>query len=121
MGNQFANISSLFYVTYVLFEVPWVLAVKKWGANSVMAIAIVSWSAITIGTGFTKNYGQVVAMRLRKLILLYGPKGHLVVCPVFFLSASNRSFQFICFLFQSPTQYCIHPYPKILNPNILQY
>lgn len=47
-GNDFANISSFFFVTYVIFEVPWVLAVKKWGANSVIAIAIVSWSAVTI-------------------------------------------------------------------------
>ncbi|KPI39076.1 putative transporter [Cyphellophora attinorum] len=63
-GNQFANLSSLFYVTYVIFEVPWVLAVKKWGANSVMAVAIVTWSAVTIGAGFVHNYGQIVACRL---------------------------------------------------------
>lgn len=50
-GNDFANISSFFFVTYVIFEVPWVLAVKKWGANSVMAAAIVSWSTITLVSG----------------------------------------------------------------------
>jgi MFS family permease len=49
---------------YVIFEVPWVLAVKKWGANSVMAVAIVTWSAVTIGAGFVHNYGQIVACRL---------------------------------------------------------
>lgn len=63
-GNQFANISSLFYVTYVIFELPWVIAVKRYGANLVLAIAIVGWSAITIGTGFCRNYHQVVACRL---------------------------------------------------------
>lgn len=56
--------SSFFYVTYVIFEVPWVLAVKKFGANSVAAVAIVLWSAVTLGTGFVKNYGQTIAMRL---------------------------------------------------------
>lgn len=63
-GNQFANLSSLFYVTYVVFELPWVLAVKRYGANLVIAIAIVGWSAVTIGTGFCRNYHQVIACRL---------------------------------------------------------
>lgn len=50
-GNDFANISSFFFVSYVIFEVPWVLAVKKWSASSVMAVAIVWWSAVTIVSG----------------------------------------------------------------------
>ncbi len=64
VGNDFANMSSLFFVTYVLFEVPWVLAVKKYGANSVIAVALVSWSAITLGTGFIHNYRQALATRI---------------------------------------------------------
>ncbi|KAL2207599.1 MFS general substrate transporter [Sarocladium strictum] len=63
-GNEFANLSSFFYVTYVIFEIPWVLALKAWGANTVMAIAIVLWSAVTIGTGFIHNYQQGVGCRL---------------------------------------------------------
>ena len=63
-GNEFANLSSFFYVTYVIFEIPWVLALKAWGANAIMAIAIVLWSAVTIGTGFVQNYQQAVGCRL---------------------------------------------------------
>ncbi|KAJ4137878.1 hypothetical protein NW754_001523 [Fusarium falciforme] len=63
-GNQFANISSLFYVTYVVFELPWVLAVKRYGANLILAIAIVMWSAVVIGTGFIHNYTQAVVVPL---------------------------------------------------------
>jgi MFS family permease len=63
-GNDFANITSLFFVTYVIFEIPWVLAVKKFGANSIIATAIVIWSAVVLGTGFCHNYGQVVGLRL---------------------------------------------------------
>jgi MFS family permease len=48
----------------VIFELPWVLAVQRYGANLVLAIAIVGWSAATIGTGFCHNYGQLVACRL---------------------------------------------------------
>lgn len=63
-GNEFANLSSFFYVTYVIFEIPWVLALKAWGANLIISLAIVLWSAVTIGTGFIQNYEQGVACRL---------------------------------------------------------
>ncbi|GME24137.1 hypothetical protein AJ79_05737 [Neofusicoccum parvum] len=63
-GTQFNNISMLFYVLYIVFEIPWVMAVKRWGANRILAIAFVCWSAITLGTGFIHNYRQAVAMRL---------------------------------------------------------
>lgn len=63
-GNDFANLTSLFYVTFVLFEIPWVLAVKKYGANSVIATAIVMWSVVVIATGFIHNYTQAVVLRL---------------------------------------------------------
>jgi MFS family permease len=63
-GNEFANLSSFFYVTYVIFEIPWVLALKAWGANLILAVAIVLWSAVTIGTGFIHNYSQGIVCRL---------------------------------------------------------
>lgn len=63
-GNDFANLTSLFFVTYVIFEIPWVLASKRLGANFVVGTAVVIWSAVVLGTGFCHNYGQVVALRL---------------------------------------------------------
>ncbi|KAH7171500.1 major facilitator superfamily domain-containing protein [Dactylonectria macrodidyma] len=63
-GNDFANLTSLFYVTYVIFEIPWVLAVKRYGANSVIAIAIILWSIVVISTGFIHSYTHAVVLRL---------------------------------------------------------
>ncbi|KAL1959732.1 hypothetical protein VTO42DRAFT_1318 [Malbranchea cinnamomea] len=63
-GIEFNNLSMLFFVTYVVFEIPWVMAIKRFGANRVLATAMVSWSVITLGTGFVHNYGQAVAVRL---------------------------------------------------------
>jgi hypothetical protein len=62
--NDFGNISTLIYVTYVVFETPWVMTVKRFGANFVHAVAFICWSIVTSGTGFIKNYGQATAMRL---------------------------------------------------------
>ena len=63
-GTDFNNLSTFFYVTYVVFETPWVMAVKKFGANRVLAVAFVCWSVTTLGTGFIQNYSQAIALRL---------------------------------------------------------
>jgi MFS family permease len=63
-GNEFGNINTLFFVFYVLFEVPWVMAVKRFGPNKILALALVLWSAVTIGTGFVQNYHQAIAVRV---------------------------------------------------------
>lgn len=81
-GIEFNNLSMLFYVTYVVFEIPWVLAIKKIGANRVLAIAIMSWSAVTVGTGFTHNYREALAMRL--LLGLF--EAGLFPCTTFLIS-----------------------------------
>jgi MFS family permease len=81
-GTQFNNISTLFYPTYVLFEVPWVMAVKRWGPNSVLAIAMTAWSAVTLGTGFIQNYHQAIVVRL----ILGAFESALFPCLVFVVS-----------------------------------
>ncbi|KAL3419475.1 nicotinic acid plasma membrane transporter [Phlyctema vagabunda] len=63
-GTQFGNISTLFYVPYILLETPWVMCVKRFGPNKVLAVALVSWSIVTICTGFIHTYGQAIAMRM---------------------------------------------------------
>ncbi|VUC31689.1 unnamed protein product [Clonostachys rosea] len=63
-GIEFNNISTMFFVTYVTCEIPWVMAVKRWGANVVLALAVIAWSILTIGMGFVKNYHQAIALRL---------------------------------------------------------
>lgn len=37
---------------------------RKWGTNIVIAVAIISWSVVVIGTGFIQNYTQAVVCRL---------------------------------------------------------
>ncbi|KAM3532037.1 hypothetical protein NHJ13051_000413 [Beauveria bassiana] len=63
-GTDFNNISMFFYITYIIFETPWVMAVRRFGPGRVLAVAIVCWSAVTLGTGFVHNYRQVVACRV---------------------------------------------------------
>lgn len=63
-GTDFNNISMFFYIPYIIFETPWVMAVRRYGPGRVLAIAIICWSAITIGTGFVHTYNQVIVCRI---------------------------------------------------------
>ncbi|KAH8700227.1 major facilitator superfamily domain-containing protein [Talaromyces proteolyticus] len=64
VGNQYGNINTIFYASYVVFEIPWVVGMKRWGANIVIPISFVCWSLVTLGTGFVQNYGQTIALRV---------------------------------------------------------
>jgi MFS family permease len=63
-GGQFGNINTLSSVCTIIFEVPWVLAVKRWGANKTIGTAFVLWSACTLGTAFIHTYGQAIVVRM---------------------------------------------------------
>ena len=55
---------TLFYVTYVAFEVPCSLVLKKFHPRRMIPALIFCWSVVLIGTGFMKNVGQLYASRL---------------------------------------------------------
>lgn len=101
-GHQFNDISTVFYATYVLFEVPWVMAVKRWGANNVLALALISWSVVTLATGFIQNYTQAIVMRL----LLGAAEAGLFPALSFIISTiwdRKRCAKRICLLYMSST------------------
>ena len=54
---------AIFYVSYVLFEVPGAIIVERWSARKWMARIMVSWGLVTILTGFVRTAGQFYAAR----------------------------------------------------------
>lgn len=63
-GSQFSTVVSVFFATYVAFELPVVLALKKLRPNRAIAFMCFAWSAVTIGTAFVNNFRELVAVRL---------------------------------------------------------
>ncbi|KIV97276.1 hypothetical protein PV10_01044 [Exophiala mesophila] len=63
-NNEFGNLVTLFFVPYIVTEVFWVTAVKRFGPNFVITTALVGWCAATIATGFVQNYHQALACRM---------------------------------------------------------
>src|ERR1700682_1584612 len=53
----------MFYLTYVLFEIPGAIIVERWSARRWIARIMISWGLITILTGFVHTAGQFYAAR----------------------------------------------------------
>ena len=53
----------VFYVTYVLFEIPGAIMVERWSARKWIARIMISWGVVTILTGFIHNAGEFYAAR----------------------------------------------------------
>jgi MFS transporter, ACS family, tartrate transporter len=53
----------MFYITYVLFEIPGALIVERWSARKWIARIMISWGIVTILTGFVHTAGQFYAAR----------------------------------------------------------
>jgi len=54
---------AMFYVSYVLFEIPGAIIVERWSARKWIARIMISWGLITILTGFVHSAAQFYAAR----------------------------------------------------------
>lgn len=54
---------AMFYLGYVLFEVPGAVIVERWSARKWIARIMVSWGVVTILTGFVRTAEQFYAVR----------------------------------------------------------
>jgi len=53
----------MFYITYVLFEVPGAVIAERWSARKWLARIMISWGIVTMLTGFVHTAGQFYAAR----------------------------------------------------------
>ncbi|KAI9736303.1 MAG: hypothetical protein M1834_001189 [Cirrosporium novae-zelandiae] len=63
-STQFSTAVSIFYATYVSFETPAALLMKKIGPRNLLTVLSTVWSLTTIFTGFIENVGGLYATRL---------------------------------------------------------
>ncbi len=54
---------AMFYVTYVLFEIPGAIIVERWSARKWIARIMISWGLVTLFTGFIHNVTEFYAAR----------------------------------------------------------
>jgi MFS family permease len=63
-GNQFGNIQTLSSLCGFFFELPWTLAVRRFGARKALGTAFLIWSICTLGTAFIQTYAQAIVVRM---------------------------------------------------------
>src|SRR5579859_7224573 len=51
----------IFYISYVLFEIPGAIIVERWSARKWIARIMISWGVVSILTGFIHSAGQFYA------------------------------------------------------------
>ncbi|KAK0673657.1 major facilitator superfamily domain-containing protein [Cercophora samala] len=64
IGNRYSLISLLFFVTYIVFQPPSTILVRKIGPRMHLAVITILWGAVMIGMGFVENWQQMAGMRL---------------------------------------------------------
>lgn len=62
-GLQYNICLAVFYVFYIVAEVPSNLVLKRVGANIWLPVLIMSWGTVTTLTGIVKDYGGLLAVR----------------------------------------------------------
>ncbi|KIY44045.1 MFS transporter [Fistulina hepatica ATCC 64428] len=63
-GNQYQLAVSILFVTYVLFEVPSNLVIKKLQPSRYIAFIATAWGIVATLTGLVQSYGSLIACRL---------------------------------------------------------
>ena len=56
--------AGLFFIGYLLFEIPGAVIVERWSARKWIARIMITWGLVTILTGFIRTPGQFYAARL---------------------------------------------------------
>jgi fucose permease len=64
VGNQYQIAVSILFVTYLAFEVPSNLVLKKFTPRLWIAFITTAWGIIATLTGLTRSYGSLIACRL---------------------------------------------------------
>jgi MFS family permease len=62
--QEFSTAVSIFYATYVAFEAPWAIAMKKLTPRVLLTTLCVIWSLTTIFSGFITNIAGLYVARL---------------------------------------------------------
>ena len=81
-GNRYSIVVLVFFVTYTLFQVPSTALLRRLGPVWYLSTLVLCWGATMVGFGFTKDWQQMVALR----VLLGVFEGGFFPCIILLLS-----------------------------------
>src|SRR5262245_6763245 len=93
----------VFYLAYVLFEIPGAIIVERWSARKWIARIMISWGVVTIMTGFVQSAGQFYAARFLLGLAEASFFPGMIVYLTHWFCARDRSRAIACFYIAIPT------------------
>ncbi|KAG8956088.1 hypothetical protein FRC03_010968 [Tulasnella sp. 419] len=64
IGNRYSIVTLLFFVPYIIFELPANIYIRKVGVSLFLGTIAVLWGAITLASGFVKNWQSLAGLRV---------------------------------------------------------
>jgi ACS family tartrate transporter-like MFS transporter len=93
----------VFYLAYVLFEIPGAIIVERWSAKKWIARIMISWGVVTILSGFVHSAGQFYAARFLLGLAEASFFPGMIVYLTHWFCARDRSRAIACFYTAIPT------------------
>ncbi|TPX18235.1 uncharacterized protein E0L32_002744 [Thyridium curvatum] len=64
IGNRYSVVTLVFFVTYIVFQPPSTIIIRKIGPRIHLSLITLFWGAVMIGMGFVKNWQALAACRI---------------------------------------------------------
>ncbi|KAJ7783325.1 major facilitator superfamily domain-containing protein [Mycena metata] len=64
VSNRYSTVSCLYFVPYILFQLPSNILLKFFGVRLWLTICILGWGIVQLGMGFVKTWGQLTVCRV---------------------------------------------------------
>lgn len=63
-GSRYSIIVCLFFVPYILFQLPSTIFLRHIGVGTWLSFCVISWGAVQLGMGFVKSWGTLLLCRM---------------------------------------------------------
>ena len=97
----------MFYLTYVLLEIPGAIIVERWSARKWIARIMISWGVVTILTGFIHSAAQFYAARFFLGLAEASFFPGIIVYLTHWFSSRDRCRAIACFYIAVPTGWLV--------------
>ncbi|KAG6877354.1 hypothetical protein C0993_008252 [Termitomyces sp. T159_Od127] len=64
VGNRYSIVACIYFIPYILLQLPSNIVLRKLGARTWISICVMSWGAAQLGMGFVPSWGYLVLCRV---------------------------------------------------------
>ncbi|KAH0588804.1 hypothetical protein H2248_004604 [Termitomyces sp. 'cryptogamus'] len=77
VGSRYSIVSSIYFVPYIIFQLPSNLVLRRLGERNILAFCVVSWGLVQMAMGFVPSWGLLALCRVLlgvfEVFILFSP------------------------------------------------